>query len=172
MFGERIGLTLGIVGIEFLIGNILGGIIPQKVGLIKSLTIMLIVQIIGLTTLNFLRLYLPIEYFLFIWVVAAFAIAPMVQTTSINLTSGCSPRISASFNVMAFNLGISGFSYLSTQHVAWGGLEYLPISAAFFISIVAPIVILVLNNIKNSHEIIAPLHFLDINFIKRRFKYV
>jgi len=135
----RIGLGLGLVGLGSLVGNITGGMLPDKLGLRSALAVMVLVQVAALTGLGLLTPGLPAEIFMFAWSIAAFSIAPMVQTAAVSESGESSPRIAASFNVTAFNIGISGASYLATRQVAWDGLDYLPVTAGILVLIAAPL---------------------------------
>ncbi|EPP5590961.1 MFS transporter [Vibrio cholerae] len=135
----QVGFALGLVGVGALLGNVIGGVLPAKTGLRNSLLAMLAIQFVGLTSLELFDGYLPVFVFLFLWSIGAFAVAPIVQTAAVTMSSGGSPRLAASLNITAFNLGISSASYLSTLHVSWSGLNSLPVCSALVVFIAIPV---------------------------------
>uniref|UniRef100_UPI00148EF532 MFS transporter n=1 Tax=Acinetobacter oleivorans TaxID=1148157 RepID=UPI00148EF532 len=138
-------ISFTIIGIGSLLGNILGGILPQKFKINLIFYSILILQIISLITMNFKINFYVTQLALFLWSVSAFSIAPIVQTLAISSFTSIYPRVSASFNVAAFNLGISFSSYISTLNINSLGLEQLPIGSIFLIILSLPIVYIIFN---------------------------
>ena len=134
-----------IIGIGSLLGNILGGLLPQKFKINLIFYSILILQISSLIIMNFKINFYITQLALFLWSVSTFSIAPIVQTLAISNFTSIYPRISASFNVAAFNLGISFSSYISTLNIDSFGLEQLPIGAIFLIILSLPIVYIIFN---------------------------
>lgn len=161
----QISFALGGVGLGALIGNIIGGMLLAKSGLKNSLLTALAMQVAGLISLEIFSGSLPILFFLFLWSIGAFAVAPIVQTAAVTVSSGNTPRFTASLNITAFNLGISGASYLSTLHVSWSGLDALPAGSALVVFIAIPVTAFLFRLSKDkNHEAIGNV----INPIKKQ----
>ncbi|CDG22243.1 putative Major facilitator superfamily MFS_1 [Xenorhabdus poinarii G6] len=131
-------LIMGAVGLGALIGNILGGILPGKVGLPKALTSTIVFQIMGLVGLYYAANSISQAICLVLWSVGAFATAPMVQNWVISDKETSNARISASLNVSAFNLGMSLSSFIATRQIAADGITHLPLTAAFLVILALP----------------------------------
>ena len=93
----QIGLTFGIIGFGSLFGNILGGILPQKIKIKNILYLLLIIQIISLILLSIVSNFIVIQFVLLFWSISTFSLAPIVQTIAVTYSSNLLPRISASF---------------------------------------------------------------------------
>ena len=52
---------------------------------------------------------------------------------------GLNPRLSASFNAMAFNIGITISTFLASRQVDSLGLDALPFSAALMVGLALPL---------------------------------
>lgn len=139
----QIGFTLGIIGFGSLLGNILGGLLPQKLQIRNALSLLIIVQVICLALLSWTTHLISIQFILLFWSISTFSLAPMVQALAVTYSSNLSARISASFNVAAFNLGISFSSYISTLSIQHYGLEKLPLGGTFLVLCALPLVLLV-----------------------------
>ncbi|ECU9164113.1 TPA: MFS transporter [Salmonella enterica] len=133
-----VALVLSLVGGGSLVGNILGGVLPGKLGLQKSLVIAVLLQCLGLSGLFWVEgTFSPVP-FLLLWSLGAFATAPMVQNWAIVDADKANARLSASLNVSAFNLGLSLSSFIATRQVNLNGIEHLPVTAAIMVSLALP----------------------------------
>ncbi|EBW2367046.1 MFS transporter [Salmonella enterica subsp. enterica serovar Ajiobo] len=133
-----VALVLALVGGGSLVGNILGGILPGKLGLQKALVIAVLLQCSGLSGLFWERgTFSPVP-FLLLWSLGAFATAPMVQNWAIVDADKTNVRLSASLNVSAFNLGLSLSSFIATRQVAQNGMDHLPVTATLMVALALP----------------------------------
>lgn len=139
----QIGITFGVIGFGSLLGNILGGILPQKLKIRNALSLLIIVQAICLILLLGVPSFIFIQSILLFWSIATFSLAPMVQTLAVTYSSNLPHRVSSSFNVAAFNLGISFSSYISTLNIQHYGLEKLPLGSIFLTLCTLPLVLLI-----------------------------
>ncbi|QHM74007.1 MFS transporter [Mixta intestinalis] len=130
---KQVALMMGLAGVGSLAGNIFGGILPDRLGIRLTLCVTLLLQVVGL-----LGVYLYPAAGLFIWSMGAFATAPIVQSWVV-VSSGILPaRVSAALNVSAFNLGISFSSFIGSCQISFGGLKYLPVTAAIIVLFALP----------------------------------
>lgn len=135
---QTVVLIMAAVGLGSLVGNILGGILPGKIGLSTALVTVVIIQVVGLLGLLYAVSSVNLALCLVLWSVGAFATAPMVQGWAINNARKSDARISASLNVSAFNLGMSLSSFIATRQIAADGMLYLPLTAAFLVVLAVP----------------------------------
>ncbi|EOI1370439.1 MFS transporter [Serratia marcescens] len=133
-----VALVLAMVGGGSLVGNILGGILPGKLGLQRALIIAVLLQCVGLAGLFWSAGSFNPIVFLLLWSFGAFATAPMVQTWAIVEAEQANARLSASFNVSAFNLGLALSSFIATRQVVLNGMAYLPVTAALMVALALP----------------------------------
>jgi len=133
---HQVSLSLALVGAGSLAGNLLGGILPTKLDPNKATIIVLILQILSLFGLESYPGGISSLPFLIIWAVAAFSLAPMMQT-AIRLDKGSisDPRLSVSLNAMSFNFGIAAASYFGGILVDYGNTKSLPFAAALVVMI-------------------------------------
>jgi len=120
------------------VGNILGGVLPGQLGLQRALIIAVLLQCVGLAGLFWSAGSFNPIVFLLLWSFGAFATAPMVQTWAIVEAEQANARLSASFNVSAFNLGLALSSFIATRQVALNGMAYLPVTAALMVALALP----------------------------------
>lgn len=152
----QIRLTFVCIGFGSLAGNILGGILQQKIKLKNALSLLILIQVICLILLPVaIPHFMLIQLVLVVWSISIFSLAPMVQTLAVTYSSNLPPRISASLNVAAFNFGISFFSYLSTLNIQYYGLEKLPIGGAFFVVCTLPVILFLFKITKKDNNSIA-----------------
>lgn len=135
---QTIVLIMGAVGLGSLVGNIVGGILPGKIGLPAALVTVVIIQVVGLLGIFYTVNSVNSALYLVLWSVGAFATAPMVQGWAITDAGKSDARISASLNVSAFNLGMSLSSFIATRQIAADGMLYLPLTAAFLVMLAIP----------------------------------
>lgn len=135
---RKVVLIMGAVGLGSLVGNIMGGILPGKIGLPAALTFAVFIQIAGLLGVFYAVGSANSSIFLVLWSIGAFATAPMVQSWAIADAETSDARVSASLNVSAFNLGMSLSSFIATRQVAADGMTHLPLTAAFLVMLAIP----------------------------------
>ncbi|TXE21686.1 MFS transporter [Serratia marcescens] len=135
---QTVVLIMGAVGLGSLVGNIVGGILPGKIGLPAALVTVVIIQVVGLLGIFYTVNSVNSALYLVLWSVGAFATAPMVQGWAITDAGKSDARISASLNVSAFNLGMSVSSFIATRQIAADGMLYLPLTAAFLVMLAIP----------------------------------
>ncbi|OVZ94942.1 hypothetical protein CBW54_00570 [Yersinia kristensenii] len=135
---QTVVLIMGAVGLGSLVGNILGGIMPGRIGLPAALTAAVLIQIAGLLGVFYAVNSVSSSVFLVLWSVGAFATAPMVQSWAITDAKMPDARVSASLNVSAFNLGMSFSSFIATRQIATDGMLHLPLTAAFLVMLAIP----------------------------------
>ena len=135
---QTVVLIMGAVGLGSLVGNIVGGILPGKIGLPAALVTVVIIQVVGLLGIFCTVNSVNSALYLVLWSVGAFATAPMVQGWAITDAGKSDARISASLNVSAFNLGMSLSSFIATRQIAADGILYLPLTAAFMVMLAIP----------------------------------
>ncbi|WP_241569630.1 MFS transporter [Rosenbergiella collisarenosi] len=135
---QTVVLIMGAVGLGSLVGNIVGGILPGKIGLPAALVTVVIIQVVGLLGISCTVNSVNSALCLVLWSVGAFATAPMVQGWVITDAGKSDARISASLNVSAFNLGMSLSSFIATRQIAAHGILYLPLTAAFMVMLAIP----------------------------------
>ncbi|EBH0780620.1 MFS transporter [Salmonella enterica] len=133
-----VALSLSLVGGGSLVGNILGGVLPGKLGLQKALIIAVLLQCSGLAGLFWEGGGFSPVPFLLLWSLGAFATAPMVQNWAIVDADKSNARLSASFNVSAFNFGLSLSSFIATRQVELNGVAHLPVTAALMVALALP----------------------------------
>lgn len=135
---QTVVLIMGAVGLGSLVGNIVGGILPGKIGLPAALVTVVIIQVVGLLGIFCTVNSVNSALYLILWSIGAFATAPMVQGWAITDAGKSDARISASLNVSAFNLGMSLSSFIATRQIAADGILYLPLTAAFMVMLAIP----------------------------------
>lgn len=140
---SQVATVMMLVGLGSLFGNILGGKLPLRWGLIPSLSMVTVLQVSVLLAIWLLPdTAVPIYFCLFAWSVACFAVAPMVQTGVVSLASTCegmNPRLCAGINIAAFNIGISLATVMASGYVAAGDIAKLPLFGAAFTSLALPL---------------------------------
>jgi DHA1 family inner membrane transport protein len=134
-----------IVGFGSLFGNALGGKLLLALGLMRGLAVTITLQAIVLIGIGFSP-HLPIVFLtlLFVWSMACFAVAPMVQSGVIMLATdhrGVNSRLSAGLNATAFNVGISVSTLAASYLVSVKGVPYLPFAAALAVAIALPLLL-------------------------------
>ncbi len=139
----EVARAMVVVGLGSLFGNALGGKLPPMLGLMPSLAATITLQAIVLIGLG-LSPQLPVAFhtLLFIWSMACFAVAPMVQTGVVMLATdheGLNPRLSAGLNATAFNVGISTATFAASGLVAMKVVPYLPFAAALAVTAALPL---------------------------------
>jgi len=155
---KQIGLALALVGIGSLAGNLLGGLLPVRLGLNAAAIIVLFLQILSLIGLAIYSAKISPLPFLVLWATAAFALAPMMQTAAVSDKDVINnPRLSASFNATAFNLGISLAGYSGGILISHGDLKSLPLIAASVVLVAIPIALVRLLGSRRSDRI----HFIS-----------
>lgn len=135
---QTVVLIMGAIGLGSLMGNIVGGILPGKIGLPAALVTVVIIQVVGLLGLFYAANSVNSALYLVLWSVGAFATAPMVQGWAITNAGKSDARISASLNVSALNIGMSISSFIATRQIAADGMLYLPLTAAFLVMLAIP----------------------------------
>lgn len=126
-------LVMGLVGVGSLLGNLLGGKLPGRLGVPGALAAAALAQMLCLLGIWLAPGRDAFVALLFAWSVATFSIAPIVQAGVVARGAGAAldPRIAASCNVAAFNVGISAATYLAAKQVDAGGLDALPAGGVF-----------------------------------------
>ncbi|KPN61548.1 MFS transporter, DHA1 family, arabinose polymer transporter [Aliiroseovarius crassostreae] len=133
------GLVLGLVGLGALVGNVIGGALPQTFGKRNALLLVVLVQLAGLGGASFGLGAVAAAVALAVWSVGAFATAPMVHGWAISTAQGSNPRMAAALNVTAFNAGLSLSAMIGRTVMAQGGLEGLAPAAFLVVALALPI---------------------------------
>lgn len=138
----EVATAMMLVGVGSLLGNVLGGKLPIKWGLIPSLTVVTILQVSVLLAIWLLPHGPKLFYLcLFFWSVTCFAVAPMVQTGVVSYASTCAgmnPRLCAGINITAFNIGILLATVTASGYVGAGNITELPLLGAIFTAVALP----------------------------------
>ncbi|MFK7874161.1 MAG: MFS transporter [Paracoccaceae bacterium] len=138
-FGQ-IAFAMGLIGVGSLAGNILGGLLPTKMGLNQALSIMASLQALALVGVwSVAGNTTVVLVMLIVWSATAFSIPPMVQTAAVQMGGAGNGRVSAALNATAFNIGIAGASYFGALIGGVGGLSVLPICAALVVILAVPL---------------------------------
>ena len=130
---EIVSLALMVFGIATVIGNLLGGQLADRMGTREALRVVLVGLTVALATLLFTASYVaPMIVSLAVWGIFAFAVPPIVQAGVVSVADAEAPDAvgtASGFNIAAFNLGISGASFLGGMLVAGPGLMTTPWAA-------------------------------------------
>ncbi|WP_018964048.1 MFS transporter [Ancylobacter sp. FA202] len=130
---ETISLALMVFGIATVIGNLLGGRLSDRMGARPALRVVLVGLIVALAVLPFAASHVVAMFaVLAVWGVFAFAISPIVQSGVVAIAETEAPGAvgtASGFNIAAFNLGISGASFLGGMLVAGPGILTTPWAA-------------------------------------------
>jgi predicted MFS family arabinose efflux permease len=141
---ETVSLALMLFGVATVIGNLVGGKLADRIGSEPALRIVLIGLIVSLAALPFTASHVAgIFVNLFVWGVFAFAISPIVQAGVVKTAEIEAPDAvgtASGFNIAAFNLGISGASFIGGVLVDGPGVLATP-WAAITLAVVALLIV-------------------------------
>ncbi len=126
-----VNILLLVYGVAVSIGNIYGGKLTDKVGVIKSLYILFIGLGVTLIVLNFTMHYKVLTIITVIfWGFFAFANVPPLQSYVVTVAKRHTPHsvdVASGMNISAFNVGIALGSYLGGLVLSHMGLSLTPI---------------------------------------------
>lgn len=126
--------ALMMFGAATVAGNILGGRLADRLGAKRALVVMFTGLIASLLALPWTSAHIvPMFVNLAIWGVFCFAIPPIMQSAVVVAAQTEAPGAigtASVFNIAAFNLGISGGSFLGGKLVAGPGITTTPWVAA------------------------------------------
>lgn len=130
---RSVGLALLLFGLATVVGNLMGGRLADSFGDRKAVMMVLLVLIATLAVMPW-SVREPIWMFLTIavWGAAAFAISPILQSSVVALASREAPSAvgtASGLNIAAFNLGISGASFIGSLIVLQPGVQATPWAA-------------------------------------------
>ncbi|WP_406736598.1 MFS transporter [Thioclava sp. GXIMD4215] len=128
-----VSLALVAFGVATFLGNLLGGWTSDTLGTERALTIKITGLIVSLIALPFTA-PVPVLMFinLFVWGIFTFAISPIVQSGVVTIAEEEAPNAvgtASGFNIAAFNLGISGASFLGGLIIEKAGVLATPWAA-------------------------------------------
>jgi multidrug resistance protein len=130
---ETVSAALMVFGVATVIGNLLGGRLSDRMGARPALRFVLVGLIVSLAVLPFAASHVVAMFaVLAVWGVFAFAISPVVQSGVVAIAENEAPDAvgtASGFNIAAFNLGISGASFLGGLLVAGPGILTTPWAA-------------------------------------------
>lgn len=137
--GNTISLLLVIYGVAVAIGNIYGGIISDKIGVIKSLKLLFFIQVIIFGLFYFTAPFKVLALInLFLLGLLQFAIVPPLQMNVVQEAELHTPKAvdsASGLNIAAFNLGIAGASLIGGNVIKTIGVEHTSWVSAVIISI-------------------------------------
>jgi DHA1 family inner membrane transport protein len=120
-----VSFALMLFGVATVIGNLVGGRLSDRIGAERALAVVLLGLIVSLAALPFTASHIvPMFANLAIWGVFAFGLAPIVQSGVVGIAEVEAPDAvgtASGFNIAAFNLGISGASFIGGRLVAGPG---------------------------------------------------
>lgn len=141
---STVSLALMLFGVATVLGNLFGGKLADGIGGEQALRIVLIGLIVSLAALPFTASHaISIFVNLLVWGVFAFAISPIVQSGVVAIAEIEAPDAvgtASGFNIAAFNLGISGASFIGGVLVEGPGVLTTPWAAVGLVVIALLIV--------------------------------
>lgn len=148
-----VSLALVAFGVATFLGNLMGGLASDRLGSERALRVVLIGLIAALAGL-LVTATMPVAMFvnLFIWGMFTFSISPIVQSGVVKIAHQEAPdavETASGFNIAAFNLGISGASFIGGLIVDGPGLMVTPI-AAIAAAAVALVIVLQMSRMTQS----------------------
>ncbi|NVN10484.1 MFS transporter [Nguyenibacter vanlangensis] len=141
---QTVSLALMLFGVATVIGNLFGGRLADRIGSEPALRIVLIGLIVSLAALPLTASHvIGIFVNLFVWGVFAFAISPIMQAGVVKTAAIEAPDAvgtASGFNIAAFNLGISGASFIGGVLVDGPGVITTPWAAIALVALALLIV--------------------------------
>ncbi|MFC3057482.1 MFS transporter [Paenirhodobacter populi] len=128
-----VSLALMLFGVATVAGNLLGGRLADRIGTRAALQVVLSGLVLALLALLVTASH-PLWMFanLVVWGVFAFAVSPIVQAGVVAVAEAEAPDAvgtASGFNIAAFNLGISGASFIGGLIVVRAGVPATPWAA-------------------------------------------
>ncbi|RWR05580.1 MFS transporter [Paenirhodobacter populi] len=128
-----VSLALMLFGVATVAGNLLGGRLADRIGTRAALQVVLSGLVLALLALLVTASH-PVWMFanLVVWGVFAFAVSPIVQAGVVAVAEAEAPDAvgtASGFNIAAFNLGISGASFIGGLIVVRAGVPATPWAA-------------------------------------------
>lgn len=153
---STVSLALMLFGVATVIGNLSGGRLADRIGSVQALRLVLIGLIVALAALRLTSPYpVPIFINLFVWGVFAFGISPIVQAGVVKTAEAEVPDAvgtASGFNIAAFNLGISGASFLGGLLLDGPGVLTTPLAAIALVAVALAIVVWLLHRERPSRS--------------------
>jgi DHA1 family inner membrane transport protein len=130
---EKVNIALLLFGGATVVGNLAGGMLADLVGTRKAMMILLCGLIVSFVLIP-VTIHDEVAIFAVIamWGIFAFALPPVMQSGVVAMAKQVAPDalVTASgFNIAAFNLGISGGSFIGGQLLEGPGLLAAPYAA-------------------------------------------
>ncbi|MER9757916.1 MFS transporter [Mesorhizobium sp. M0166] len=142
-----LSIALVIFGGATVVGNFAGGELTDKIGTSRTMVTTLIGLIASFVLVALaMRVEVAILVVLAIWGIFGFAIPPIMQDGVVKVARAVAPDAVATaygMNVSAFNLGISGGSFIGGRVVEGPGLTATPYAAIAFAVVALGITILI-----------------------------
>jgi MFS transporter, DHA1 family, inner membrane transport protein len=144
---EAVNIALLLFGGATVVGNMAGGMLSDAVGTRRAMMILLCGLIVSFASL---RLAIHDEFATFvviaIWGIFAFAIPPVMQAGVVAAAQVAPDALgtASGFNIAAFNLGISGGSFIGGQLLKGPGLLATPYAAIAMASVALLIAVVLL----------------------------
>ena len=137
--GNTISILLLIYGVAVAVGNIYGGVISDKMGAMKSLRLLFLIQVIVFGAFYFTAPFKILAIInIFMLGLLDFAIVPPLQMNVVEEAQKFTPKAvdsASGLNIAAFNLGIAGASVIGGNVVDTMGVAHTPWVAALILAV-------------------------------------